>query len=50
VSEAKKKKWDKIAHVAAIARSTIGPIKKGQVITPKKDRKPKYKIDYTKEG
>ena len=50
VSEAKKKKWDKIAHVAAIARSTIGPIKKGQVITPKKDRKPKYKVDYTKEG
>jgi hypothetical protein len=49
IDEAKKKKWDKIAHVAAIARSTIGPIKKGQVITPKKDRKEKYKVNYMKE-
>ena len=49
IDEAKKKKWDKIAHVAALARSTVGPIKKGQVIIPKKDRKPKYKVDYMKD-
>lgn len=43
------KKWDKIAHVAAIARKIVGPVKKTQVITPKKDKKPKYKVDYMKE-
>jgi hypothetical protein len=41
----KPKQFDKMAHVRAIARNVVGQIPKGQVIVPKKDRKPKHKKD-----
>lgn len=50
IDEAKKKKWDKMAHVRAIARNTIGQVKKGQTITPKKFKKEKYKKNPLEEA
>jgi ribosomal protein S28E/S33 len=32
-------------EVRAIARERVGPVKAGKVITPKSERKPKYKPD-----
>jgi hypothetical protein len=46
----KSKKFDKMAHVRSIARNVVGPIPKGQVIIPKKDRKPKHKKSPMDEG
>lgn len=45
VAEAKKKpkKFDKMAHIRSIARNVVGQVPKGQVIIPKKERKPKHK-------
>ena len=52
VTESKKKVklFDKNSHIRAIARNTIGQVPKGQVITPKKDRKVKHKEDLMKGG
>jgi transcription initiation factor IIE alpha subunit len=50
VTEGKKqKKFDKTAHIKAIARNTVGQVPKGQVIVPKDQRKkPKHKVDWRK--
>lgn len=39
----KNKKFDKIAHVSAISRNTIGQIKPKTIILSKKEKRPKYK-------
>ena len=36
-------------EVRAIARERVGKVKPGQVITPKSERKPKYKKDPLEE-
>jgi hypothetical protein len=49
-SKKKQKKFDKTAHIKAIARNTIGQVPKGQVIIPKKDRKEKHRKNWMDES
>jgi hypothetical protein len=50
MNEGKKvKKFDKTAHIKAIARNTVGAVPKGQVIVPKDQKKKlKHKVDWRK--
>jgi hypothetical protein len=41
----KPKKFNARKEVRAIARERVGPVKAGQVIKPRSERKPKYKKD-----
>jgi hypothetical protein len=41
----KTKKFSAPKEVRAIARERVGSVKPGHAITPKSDRKPKYKTD-----
>ncbi len=45
----KKQTFSAPNEVRAIARERVGPVKAGVVITPKSDRKPKYKEDLLKQ-
>jgi len=41
--------FDQEKEVRAIARERVGRVKASQVIVPKKDRKPKYKVPVAPE-
>jgi hypothetical protein len=49
MAKRKKQVFSATKEVRAIARERVGPVKAGVVITPKADRKPKYKQDPLKE-
>jgi ribosomal protein S28E/S33 len=45
VAKRKKQTFSAPNEVRAIARERVGPVKAGEIITPKADRKPKHKED-----
>jgi hypothetical protein len=50
VAKKKKQVFSATKEIRAIARERVGRVKAGVVITPKADRKPKYKQDPLKEA
>jgi hypothetical protein len=49
MAEKKKQVFSASKEVRAIARERVGRVKAAVVITPKAERKPKYKDDHLKE-
>jgi hypothetical protein len=45
MAKRKKKEFSATKEVRAIARERVGRVKPGVTITPKSERKPKYKVD-----
>ncbi|MES1258294.1 MAG: hypothetical protein ABUS51_07680 [Acidobacteriota bacterium] len=50
MAKRKKQVFSAPKEVRAIARERIGPVKAGVVMTPKAERRPKYKTDPLKEA
>ena len=50
MAKRKKKVFSAPKEVRAIARERVGTVKPGIVITPKAERKPKYKTDPAEEA
>ena len=50
MAKRKKKIFSAGKEVRAIAREPVGPVKAAVVITPKAERKPKYKVDPLQEA